>query len=386
VTVTFEEIKEEIDKKGELFAREFSSLHKRNSNLEEELKALREKADLLETVLNRPYGGGNYTANGKPPKSPEVKAFDKFVRGGERALDQYEAKSLLVGSDPDGGYLALGEYSRELLRLITAASPMRQVARATPIGGSEIILPKQTRAATATWLGEISETPQSQPAFGQARIIPHRLSAYVEASQQLLEDGFIDIDLELNREFAEEFARAEGEAFTTGDGVQKPKGFLTLPAGTGSDQIEQVPSGHATELTADAMITTLYKLPSPYRRNATWLMNSNTLAVVRKMKDSNNRYLWDAGAGGLVPGQPETILGRPVVEFGDMPDLGAGSLSVAVGDWQAGYRIVDRIQMSLIRDIYTKARNAIVCFHATRRVGGDVVRSDAIKLIMTSAA
>jgi HK97 family phage major capsid protein len=385
-----DEVKALIQERGAAFQSMFRAMETKSkaadetiAKLQSELKAVNSRADNLEVVLSRPgmMNSGNYTQ----PKPLEVKAFEKFVRQGERGLDDMEAKALLVGSDPDGGYLAPPTYSTELLRLITGASPIRRISRQTTISGAEIIFPKQLTKITAHWLGEISLTPESAPTFGQARIVPHRCSAYVETSQQLLEDSFINVDEELSREFAEEFASAEGLAFTVGNGIHKPRGILTYPAGTGTDQIEQVKTGAATTLTADCMITALYKLSEGSRNNATWLMNGSTLSEVRKMKDAMGRYLWSAGAQGLVAGQPETILGRPVVECADMPDVAAGTLPIVVGDFREGYRIIDRVQMSLIRDPFTKARSAIVAFTATRRVGGDVVRHSAFKIILVGA-
>lgn len=157
--------------------------------------------------------------------------------------------------------------------------------------------------------------------------------------------------------------------------AREPRGFTSYPTGTTYGTVQQIGSGSSGVVTADGLFSTLYALKAPYSMNASWLMQRLTVAAVRKLKDSQNRYLWEPA---LTAGQPETLLGRPLYFANDMAAIGAGSLSIACGDFKSGYQIVDRAGIRVLRDPFTSKPNVI--FYATKRVGGDVVDFDAIKL------
>jgi HK97 family phage major capsid protein len=221
------------------------------------------------------------------------------------------------------------------------------------------------------------------PTFGD-------LYANPAASQAMLDDAQFDVESWLASEIAAEFAKAEGSAFVAGNGVDKPTGFLTAPTSDDEDGVrpfgtlQYVPSGAAGAFAAgdaeDQLVDLVHALRAPYRQGAVWVMNSATLATIRKFKTADGAFLWQAGLGA---GQPDTLLGYPV-EAEEMPDIAAGSLSIAFGNFKAGYLIAERAETSILRDPYSN--KPYVHFYATKRVGGAVSNSEAIKLMKFSAA
>jgi len=200
-----------------------------------------------------------------------------------------------------------------------------------------------------------------------------------------------DVEAWLAGEIAADFARAEGVAFVTGTGVSQPRGFLTYPVAATADAgrpwgtLQFVASGAAGAFVgtnpADRLIDLVHALRTPYRQGAVFVMNSNTLSVIRKFKDTTGAFIWRPG---LSEGEPATLLGYPVVEAEAMPDIGASSLSVAFGNFQAGYVIAERGETAVLRDPYSN--KPFVHFYATRRVGGALVNSEAVKLMRFSAS
>jgi len=208
-------------------------------------------------------------------------------------------------------------------------------------------------------------------------IATHEMHATPKATQKLIDDASIDVEAWVAERVAEKFANLEASAFINGDGSGKPKGILTYAAGTAFGQIEQIDSGADGAVTADGLIQLYYALKEDYAKNAAFLMRRSVLQSVRLLKEATtNQYLWQPG---LAAGQPDTLLGVPVKTAADMPAAAADSLSVAVGDFKRGYLIVDRTGIRILRDPFTD--KPYVKFYTTRRVGGEVVNSEAIKLL-----
>jgi HK97 family phage major capsid protein len=233
----------------------------------------------------------------------------------------------------------------------------------------------RTGVTNAVWVSEIGTRTGSEPGFGQKEIPTNEVATFVDISNQLLEDTAGRGEQEVRLALAEDFGAKEGTAFVSGNGVGKPEGFMAASG------VLEVNSGAATTITADALIDAMYKLPAAFRTRGTWCLNGVTLAAVRKMKDGNGQYLWQPG---LQAGQPETILGRPLIEALDMPDLGAGLYPIAFGDFNAAYRIVDRVQLQILVDPYTQAAVGTTRIHARRRVGGGVINAAALVKIKCS--
>lgn len=334
----------------------------------DEIKALRGEI----AALKRPGADDTDTE-----VKPEVKAFWGFVRTGTEGLEPDERKALVVSDDTRGGFLAPEQFEAQLQKELVEISPIRQAARVTQTTAGRVVWPRRTGTITARWVGETEERPKTEPTYGQAAIDVHEMAAYIDVSNWLLEDSAIDLAAELSSDFAEEFGRLEGVAFLSGDGIKKPVGILNDPS------IPTVANGSTTAVSADALIRLMYDLPPTYRNRGSWLLNGATIAEYRLLKDENGRFLWQ---DSIQVGQPASLLGRPVVEAVDMPGIEADATPVIYGDFNTGYRIVDRVGLSVLRDPYTVATEGLVRFHGRRRVGAGVVRPDAFrKLIMATS-
>lgn len=241
--------------------------------------------------------------------------------------------------------------------------------------------------AASGWVAETdSRSETNTPVVGKWRIPVHELYAKPRATQKLLDDAEINMEAWLASKVAEKFGRDEANAFVVGNGVGKPRGFLTYANGTTlPGTIEQVKTGANGAFASapngsDVLVTALYSLKQQYRANATWFMNRATTGLVRRLKDSNGQMVW---APGIAAGQPATLLGYPVASFEDMPNPATGSLSIAVGDMREAYQIVDRVGIRTLRDPYSA--KPYVEFYTTKRVGGDVVNFEAVKIVDFSA-
>lgn len=310
-------------------------------------------------------------------------AFDTFIRKGEEVMGVDERKALSVGSDPDGGYVVNPDLSGRIVMKVFESSPMRAYASVQVISTDALEGLFDLNEASSGWVGETdSRSETNTPQLGKWRIPVYELYAKPKATQKLLDDASINMEAWLASKVAEKFARDEANAFVVGNGVNKPRGFLTYGSGTTlPGTIEQFPSGVNGALAAspdggDVLINALYGLKQQYRANATWFMNRASTKLVRKAKDSNGSYIW---VPGIAAGQPASLLGYPVASFEDMPDPATNSLSIAVGDMREAYQIVDRIGIRTLRDPYSA--KPYVEFYTTKRVGGDVVNFEAIKLI-----
>jgi HK97 family phage major capsid protein len=310
-------------------------------------------------------------------------AFDTFLRKGEELMGPDERKALSVGTDPDGGYVVNPDLSGRIVMKVFETSPMRAYASIQVISSDALEGLFDLNEASSGWVGETdSRAETNTPQLGKWRIPAHELYAKPKATQKLLDDASINMEAWLASKVAEKFARDEANAFVVGNGVNKPRGFLTFPSGTTlPGTIERFDTGVNGAFAAapnggDVLINALYGLKQQYRANATWFMNRATLKLTRKLKDSDGAYLWSPG---IAAGQPASLLGYPVASFEDMPDPATDSLSIAVGDMREAYQIVDRLGIRTLRDPYSA--KPYVEFYTTKRVGGDVVNFEAIKLI-----
>lgn len=309
--------------------------------------------------------------------------FPLYMRKGEQHQD-VDLKAMQVGSDPDGGFLVTPRIGALITGVYFDTSPMRQIASVETISTDSIEYPRDDDQAAGGWVGEIeSRTETNTPTVGVQRIPVHELYAMPKASQKLLEDAAVDVEGWLARKVADIFARTEATAFCSGDGVKKPRGFLTYATGTYSagtvGLIEQVNSGNATDFTFDSLINLMSALKEPYAPGAVWLMRRATTGLLMLKKDGNGQYLWQPN---VQAGKPSVVLGHSVYQAADMPAVGAGNLAIAFGNFGLGYRIVDRLGISVLRDPYTA--KPFVLFYTRKRVGGDVVNFEAIKLMKIS--
>ncbi|WAC29567.1 phage major capsid protein [Ancylobacter sp. SL191] len=349
----------------------FKALESKSAAPGDAVTKLTERLDKLEAKGNRPAGSG-----GTEEPSVERKAFAAYLRRGKEAgLD--ELKALTVSSDPQGGFLAPAEMSTEFVRDLVEFSPVRSLTTVRTTSAPSVTYPRRTGITNAKWKGETQTREASEPSFGQVEIPIREVTTYVDVSNQLLADSGGTAEAEVRLALAEDFAQKEGLAFVSGNGVIEPEGLLTAGG------IGETVNGHATNLSADALVTLMYALPAAYRARGSWLMNGGTLAVIRKQKDGQGNYLWQPS---YQAGQPEMILGRPVVEAVDMPDVASGAFPILFGDFATAYRIVDRQALSILVDPYTLATNGMTRIHATRRTGAGVVQAKALRKLKMAAS
>jgi HK97 family phage major capsid protein len=332
------------------------------------MNKLSERTDNLEAKLNRPGVGQGSKDDGE---NVEHKAFVAFVRNGVERMDPNEVKNLNVSTDTAGGYLAPEQFSNELQRNLVEISPFRQAARISNTGAGSVKFPTRTANTTASWVGETASRSSSEPTFDQVEITAHELATYTDVSNILLEDSIVDVAAELRRDMAESFGKAEAVAFLNGSGSGQPEGVLQ------NSDVPVKTDTSSNSLTVDDLIAAFYDLPAFYRNRAVWMANGATIAALRTLKNGSGDYIWREA---IAEGSPNTLLGRPIVEAPDLPDIGTGNTPIIFGDFQQGYRILDRVGLSVLRDPYTQQTSGLVRFHARRRVGGKVLKAEAMRL------
>lgn len=314
-------------------------------------------------------------------------AFNQMMRKGEEHIKLDAQKALSVGSDPDGGYTVDPDTNGRIVKKVFETSPMRQVASVQTIGTDALEGLNDLDEADANWVGETATRSETDtPQLQKWRIPVHELYAKPKATQKFLDDSMVNIEQWLADKVADKMMRKENAAFINGDGVGKPRGILTYGSGTSiPGTIERfdtgVNGGFATDGSGgDVIYNTLYGLKQAYRNAARWAMNRTTVAAVRKIKDADGEYLWQPG---LAAGEPSTLAGYNIIEFEDMPDPATDSLSIAFADFSEAYQIVDRAGIRVLRDPYSA--KPYIEFYTVKRVGGDVLNFEAIKLIEFTA-
>ncbi|HEY6916902.1 MAG TPA: phage major capsid protein [Allosphingosinicella sp.] len=346
--------------------------------LREEVAALKGRIDAAAVAGARPALSGAKSA-----------AFDGYLRKGIEA--GLEVKAVSGASDAAGGYAVPEEIDEAIERTLKAISPIRAIANVVKVGSAGYRKLVTTGGTPSGWVSDTAARPETNtPDFAEIAPPFGELYANPAASQAMLDDAAFDVEAWLAQEIATEFARAEGAAFVSGNGTNRPKGFLAAPTSAQADGVrpfgtlQVLATGVSAAFPAsnpqDKLIDLVQSLRSPYRQGAVFVMNSATAAKIRKFKTSDGAFLWQPG---LVAGQPDTLLGYPVVEAEDMPDVAADSLSIAFGNFKAGYLIAERSETQILRDPFTN--KPFVHFYATKRVGGAVVNSEAIKLLKFGA-
>ncbi|MFG1423906.1 phage major capsid protein [Roseixanthobacter liquoris] len=318
-------------------------------------------------------------------------AFSAYVRTGESAgLKALEAKALSVGSGADGGYLVPAETEHEIGRRLTQLSPIRALASVRTIGSGTYKKPFMKSGPVSGWAAETAARPQTDsPVLAELAFPAMELYAMPAATQALLDDAQVNLEEWIAAEVDSAFADQEGAAFVNGDGIAKPKGFLAYAKVAESawtwDKVGYVASGVAGAFPAtnpsDPLVDLVYALKGGYRQNASFVLNRRTQAAVRKLKDESGDYLW---APPAVAGQGASLMGFPVAESEDMPDIAADAFSIAFGDFRRFYLVVDRAGVRVLRDPYSA--KPYVLFYTTKRVGGGIQDFDAAKLLKFAAS
>lgn len=389
----------ELQKKGAIDVVTKDELAKYSKQLDE----IKESINAELAKLKRP----NLNADGTKAETPEQAeykaAFNEYFRTGKGDKDkgtadhvkmkELEKKAMSVDSDPDGGFTVTPQIESQIDQTLKQVSPLRQFASVVQIGTDSYKMLVNVHGTASGWVGEREARPQTNASTFVGVDIPvSEMYAMPAATQKLLDDSNVNIEQWIADEVQLEFAQKEGAAFISGDGVNKPRGFLSYPivanASWAWGSVGYIATGSASgydgTVKADALINLYYALKSPYRANARFLMNNGTIGQTRLLKDGQGNYLVNSVLtvqGGSVI---ETILGKPVVETPDLADFASNSYSAAFGDWARAYQIVDRVGIRVLRDPYTA--KPYVLFYTTKRVGGAVKNFEAFKLLKTAVS
>lgn len=347
------------------------------------------RVDAIEKKLARAALMGAPLADSKAGLNGEAaKALGIYVRTGS----EHELKAMSAGSDPDGGYLVAPSLSDTMIVKAFDVSPLGRLARRVTIGaGDAYEEPVDADDIGAEWVGENSARPATKTVeMKYLRVPVMELYALQPVTQRLLDDARFDVGAWVSAKIGDKFARSFGAAFVKGDGVARPRGLLTYPTSLQADgvrpwfTIQHINTGaaggflgttNATASPADVLVDMVHALRAPYRPNARWTMNRTTAAIVRKFKLTDGQFIW----ADTRDATPDTLLGFPVELDEEMPDVGAGNLPIAFGDFAQAYLIVEKPGVRLLRDPYSAKPN--VHFYAYGRVGGGVQNGEAVKLL-----
>lgn len=395
----FEAFKAANDERLEAIERKAGDglLEEKVARIDQAVGAAQDRLERLSVEARRPLIAGvaqrvpsTASRSPSPLHGEETKsAFAGYLRQGTTA-GLIEVKAGLSTGPSSGGYVVPEQVERLIERRLMAASPMREIATVRTVAGGVFKKPVSTAGIQSGWVAETAARPETDPATLTLLEFPSAdLYASPAATQTLLDDAMVDLDDWLAAEVEDAFAAQETEAFVNGDGTNKPKGFLSYPveaeATASWGEIGYVASGADGAFGAsdpvDRLIDLIYAPRAQYRAGGRFVMNRSTAGIIRKFKDADGNYIWSPATQ---PGAASSLLGYPVTEIEEMPDVDTDSLSIAFGDFRRGYLIVDRAGVRVLRDPYTA--KPYVLFYTTKRVGGGVQNFDAIKVMKFSAA
>lgn len=338
------------------------------SRINQSLNEYKFRLDNVETSMRRP--GVSNIASGGGDDSEHKNAFIEYIKKGrESALLELERKSLSSTNDADGGFLVEKQISKQIIQRIAASSSIRQLASIEEISSDLLDILEDTQTTDAGWVTETEARKETKsPTFGKRFIRVHEIYAQPHATQKLIDDARIDIEKWIAEKIADRFAAVENQAFIYGDGKNKPRGLLSY------SENKEINVLDLKGITAESIMD-LY-----YASNATFLMHRNTLQVLRGLKcPTTGHYLWSPG---LALKSPDTLLGAPIMECSDMPLPERGNCPIIFADFKSAYKIVDRAGIRMLRDPFTE--KPFIKFYATKRVGGDVTYSNAMRLLKLS--
>ncbi|MEO0462324.1 MAG: phage major capsid protein [Pseudomonadota bacterium] len=360
----------------------------RQDKADEAITQLRGDVDEVKARLDKVARAATRPAMGTSEiNTAEVKGF---VNGYLRRGSETEVKSLNTAQPADGGYAVPKVIDTMIARALVEISPIRALAQVVQTGTSGYRKLVSTGGTASGWVSEVAPRGDTDaPQFAEIAPPSGDLFANPAASQTMLDDAAFDIETWIASEIATEFARAEGAAFVAGTGTNQPSGFTTAPSSVAEDAtrtfgtLQYIGSGDAAGFDSAPeakLIDLIHSLKAGHRQGASFVMNSATLGMVRKLKTSDGAFLWQPG---LVEGQPDRLLGYPVVEAEDMPDVTTGEFPIAFGNFRHGYLIAEHSATRILRDPFSN--KPFVHFYATKRVGGQVLDSNAIKLLKIEA-
>jgi HK97 family phage major capsid protein len=351
-------------------------------DIETKMQQTEERMTMLDRKMTQPVRTPLSAAHAGA--APHQLAFQAYLRNGDddglRGLE-LEGKSLSTAVNSDGGYLVDPQTSERVQSVLNATASIRAIASVVRVEATSYDVLVDHTDVGAGWATESDPTVESDtPQIDRITIALHELSALPKASQRLLDDSAFDIEGWLSGRIADKFARAEASAFINGDGVDKPKGLLAHSTVDNDiwvwGNLGYVPTGLDGDVTPEAIVDLVYALGAQYRANGSFVMNSKTAGLVRKLKDADGRFMW---SDGMAAGEPARLMGYPVLVAEDMPDADSDATPIAFGDFAAGYTVAERPDLRILRDPFSAKPH--VLFYATKRVGGDVSDFAAIKLL-----
>ncbi|MCR8546587.1 phage major capsid protein [Salipiger sp. P9] len=353
------------------------------------LQKQEERLTMLDAKMTTPRGRPALATTAEI-HAPHQTAFDAYLRTGDddglRGL-VLEGKAMSTAVAGDGGYLVDPVTSETVRSVLDSTASIRAIASVVTVEATSFDVLIDRGETGAGWADETADASETgTPTIDRISIKLHELSALPKASQRLLDDSAFDIETWLAGRIADKFSRAEAAAFVSGDGDDKPRGFLDHAAVDNAvwtwGNLGYVPSGVDGAIgDGDAIIDLVYALGAEYRAKASFVMNSKTAGALRKLKDADGRHLW---SDGLAAAEPARLMGYPVLIAEDMPDIVANAFAIAFGDFSAGYTIAERPDLRVLRDPFSAKPH--VLFYATKRVGGDVSDFAAIKLLRCATA
>lgn len=362
----------------------------RQDQAEADITALRCDVDEVKARLDKVARAASRPAIGGAAPSAEAPEVKSFVDGYLRLGREAEVKSVSGVNPADGGFAVPRQIDAAIALRVMKLNPIRSIAQVVQTGSAGYRKLVATTGIASGWVSEAAPRPETgTPQFAEIAPPSGDLYANPAASQMMLDDAAFNLEAWLADEIATEFARAEGTAFVKGTGVNQPEGFINGTKSTADDSVrafgtmQYIGSGSATGLgTAldTKLIDLIHSLRAGHRQGAVFVMNSTTLAAVRKLKTADGAFLWQPG---MVEGQPNRLLGYPVIEAEDMPDVAGGAFPIAFGNFRNGYLIAERSATRVLRDPFTN--KPFVHFYATKRVGGKVLDTNAIKLLKIEA-
>lgn len=357
----------------------YSAMEQDLNDLSNEIRRM-ERRDAMEAELNKPVGkpltqtpesSGMTEAKSSRASNAYKEDFGRHLRG-KAPIHNVLSESV----DADGGYLVPEEFETQIITGLDEANVIRSLAKVITTHHDRKI-PIAVGHSVATWTAENAAYTERNPTFGQKQIDAFKLTDLIRVSVELLQDAAFPLEQYIANEFARAFGIAEEQAFCVGTGVNQPTGIFTASGGAVG-----VTSASATAITVDEIISLVYALKSPYRRNAKFLMNDATVSLLRKLKDNNGAYLWQPS---VQAGQPDKLLGYDLYTSPYVPTVEAGAFAIAFGDFQ-NYWIGDRAGRTVQRLNELYATNGQVGYVATERVDGKVILAEGIQLLQMKAA
>ena len=324
-------------------------------------------------IVNRPAAPDGKEKTGRAAAEYR-NAFWRVMRSKSIPHEVYNA--LQVGTLTEGGYLAPDEYEHTLIEALEEQNIFRSLARVITTSSGERKIPVVASKGTAAWIDEEAAYPESDDSFGQTSIGAYKLATMIKVSEELLNDSVFDVASYIAKEFARRIGAAEEEAFFTGNGTGKPTGILAATGGAGTG----VTTAGAA-ITMDEVMDLFYSLRAPYRRNSVFIMNDSTVKALRKLKNGNGDYIWQAS---VTANTPDTLLNRPVYTSSFMPAIAASAKTILFGDL-GYYWVADREGRSFKRLNELYAPTGQVGFLASERVDGKLILPEAVKVLAMKA-